>query len=104
MGIIPEVFDVYNYKITSPTAGVALPVGAFVQRYFHANEFEYFLQDTWHVRRNVTRTLGLRYTILQTPYEIHGQQVSPTIDKHLPPDAVRPAGRLLRVSTKPDQS
>ncbi|MGA3089639.1 MAG: TonB-dependent receptor [Terriglobales bacterium] len=80
MGVIPEVFDVYNYQITSPTSGTALPEGAFIQRDFHANEFEYFLQDTWHVRRNVTLTMGLRHTILQTPYEIHGQQVSPTID------------------------
>jgi hypothetical protein len=80
MGIVPEVFDVYNYQITSKTSGVALPEGAFIQRDFHANEFEYFLQDTWKVRRNVTLTLGLRHTILQTPYEVHGQQVSPTID------------------------
>lgn len=79
MGVIPEVFDVYNYRITSPTTGVALPVGAFVQRDFHSNEFEYFLQDTWKVRHNVTLTLGLRHTILQTPYEVNGQQVSPTI-------------------------
>ncbi len=79
MGIIPEAFQVYNYKITSPTAGVALPEGAFITRNFHANEFEYFIQDTWHVRNNLTLTLGLRHTILQTPYEVHGQQVSPTI-------------------------
>ena len=79
MGIIPEVFDVYNYTITSRTSGTALPVGAFIQRDFHSNEFEYFLQDTWKVRHNLTLTLGLRHTILQTPYEVHGQQVSPTI-------------------------
>jgi Carboxypeptidase regulatory-like domain/TonB dependent receptor len=80
MGVIPEEFNVYNYALTSPTLGTALPVGAFVQRSFRANEFEYFLQDTWQVRRNLTLTLGLRHTILQTPFEIHGQQESPTID------------------------
>jgi len=79
MGIVPEVFDVYNYQITGRTSAVALPVGAFIQRDFRSNEFEYFLQDTWKVRPNVTLTLGLRHTILQTPYEVHGQQVSPTI-------------------------
>jgi hypothetical protein len=80
MGVIPEVFDVYNYQITSLTSGTALPVGAFIQRDFRSNEFEYFVQDTWKVRHNVTLTFGLRHTILQTPYEVHGQQVSPTIN------------------------
>jgi hypothetical protein len=80
MGVIPEEFQVYNYAITSTTSGNALPVGAFVARSFRANEFEYFLQDTWQVRRNLTLTLGLRHTILQTPFEVNGQQESPTIN------------------------
>jgi hypothetical protein len=80
MGIVPEVFNVYNYKITSNTTGTALPDGSLVVRDFRANEFEYFLQDSWHARSNLTFTYGLRHTILQTPYEIHGQQISPTID------------------------
>jgi hypothetical protein len=80
MGVIPEEFQVYNYALTSPTLGTALPEGAFVARSFRANEFEYFLQDTWQVRRNLTLTLGLRHTILQTPYELNGQQEAPIID------------------------
>ena len=80
MGVVPEVFDVFNYKINSPTSASALPDGSFVNRDFRINEFEYYLQDTWHARRNVTLTLGLRHTILQVPYELHGQQISPTIN------------------------
>lgn len=80
MGVVPEVFDVYNYQITSKTGGTALPDGTSIARDFHSNEFEYFVMDTWHARPNVTITLGLRHTILQTPYETHGQQISPTID------------------------
>jgi Carboxypeptidase regulatory-like domain/TonB dependent receptor len=80
MGIVPEVTNVYNYAITNATTGTALPDGSFINRDFRTNEFEYFLQDTWHARPNLTITYGMRHTLLQTPYEIHGQQIAPTID------------------------
>lgn len=80
MGTLPYLVDVYNYKVTSPTTATALSDGAFINRSFRANEFEYYLQDSWRVRPNLTITAGLRHTILQTPYETTGQQVSPTID------------------------
>ena len=80
MGIIPEASGVYNYAITSPTQGTAQAEGAFLKRDYRINEFEYFVQDTWHARPNLTITYGLRHTILQVPYEIHGQEIAPTID------------------------
>jgi hypothetical protein len=80
MGVIPEVTGVYNYAITSRTQGTAQAEGTFLDRDYRINEFEYFLQDTWHARPNLTITYGLRHTILQTPYEIHGQEIAPTID------------------------
>lgn len=80
MGVVPEVFDVNNYHITSPTSATALADGAFIARDFHSNEYEYFVMDTWHARPNLTVTLGFRHTLLQTPYEVNGQQISPTID------------------------
>lgn len=82
VGTIPQVTDVFNYKVTSPTSGTALPEGAFVNRHFKANEFEWFVQDAWRVKPNLTITYGVRHTILQTPYETAGQQVAPTIDTH----------------------
>jgi len=78
MGIVPEVVGVYNYSITGPTTGVAEAEGAFLLRDYRINEFEYFVQDTWHARPNLTITFGLNQPILQTPYEIHGQEVAPT--------------------------
>ena len=80
MGVVPEIYNVYNYQVTSPTSATAIPEGGFVNKNFHDNEFEYFLQDTWHALPNLTITVGVRHTILQTPYETNGQQVSPTID------------------------
>ncbi|MGA7159329.1 MAG: TonB-dependent receptor [Acidobacteriaceae bacterium] len=80
MGVIPEVTGVYNYAITSPTQGTAQAEGTYLYRDYRINEYEYFLQDTWHARPNLTITYGLRHTLLQTPYEIHGQEIAPTIN------------------------
>ena len=80
MGIIPEISDVYNYTITGPTSGKAMAEGDFVTKNFRSNEFEGYVQDAWHARRNITVTFGVRYTLLQTPYETNGQQIAPTID------------------------
>src|SRR5580658_3724623 len=80
MGVIPELTNVYNYTITGPTTGTALAEGAPISKNFHANEFEGYIQDTWHARPNIAVTFGVRYTLLQTPYETHGQEIAPTID------------------------
>lgn len=80
MGLVPSVTVNVNYQVTSPTTGVELPQGAFTPRHFKANEFEYFLQDSWRIRPDLTITVGLRHTILQTPYETKGQETTPTVN------------------------
>jgi hypothetical protein len=82
VGTVPQINNVYQYKVTSPTGGTALADGAFVDRAFKANEYEWFIQDSWRVKPNLTLTFGIRHTILQTPWETKGQQVTPTIDTH----------------------
>ncbi len=82
VGVVPQITDVFNYKLTSATSGSALADGAFIDRHFIANEFEWYVEDAWRAQPNLTITFGLRHTILQTPYEANGQQVAPTIDTH----------------------
>jgi len=36
---------------------------------FHQHEYDWFGQDTWKVRQNITLTLGLRYQLDGVPYE-----------------------------------
>jgi len=36
-----------------------------------------YAQDAWHLQPNLTVTAGLRYTILQPPYETTGTQAAP---------------------------
>jgi carboxypeptidase family protein len=80
VGTIPQLTIQENYTINSPTTGTLLPEGAFINRHFSANEFEYYLQDSWRALPNLTVTFGVRHTILQTPWETKGQQIAPTID------------------------
>ena len=82
VGNVPEVTNSYNYQVTSPTTGNLLPDGAFLTRHFKANEFEYYLQDSWQVHPKLTLTFGIRHSLLQTPYETSGQEVAPTISTH----------------------
>ena len=82
IGDVAERTSSNNYVVTGPTSATLLADGAFISRHFKTNEFEYFLQDAWRVRPNLTLTFGLRHTILQTPYETKGQEIAPTVDTH----------------------
>ena len=64
-GIISEVDKRYNFT----TAGATLPDGAPNLRHFLNHEFEAYVQDSWRIRPNLTVTYGLRWTLLQPPYE-----------------------------------
>ena len=101
VGVVPSVTDVYNYNIDSPTGASLLPEGAFLKRHFKANEFEYYLQDSWRIKPNLTLTFGMRHTILQTPYETTGQEIAPTIDTHAW-SAQREASALQGIIYEPD--
>lgn len=66
-----------NYNITKQ--GNAERVGAAADRHFRAHEFETYVQDSWRATPQLTLTYGLRYTLLQPPYETTGTQVAPSI-------------------------
>ena len=80
VGTVPSVTNLYNYQVTSPTSGTLLADGTPLNRAFKTNEYEYYVQDTWRPMPNLSVTFGIRHTLLQTPWETHGQQVAPTID------------------------
>jgi len=80
MGTVPLTNQQYNYDVAAGGTGNLLKDGAFINRHFNANEFEYFVQDSWRIKPNLTLTFGLRHSLLQAPYESKGQQVAPTVD------------------------
>lgn len=75
LGLITLGRVTYNYD----RFGAAVQTGQPLVRDFAAEEFEWYAQDAWRVRPNLTFTYGLRYSLYSPPYEKNGVQVAPTI-------------------------
>ncbi len=78
VGLISEVSA--NYNLDKHLN--ALPEGTMIHRDYRDWEYEWYAQDSWRVRPNLTVTFGLRYSLLEPPYETSGTQVAPTISTH----------------------
>jgi hypothetical protein len=78
VGLIPQVNA--NYELTKTLS--LIPQGQLVPRHFRDHEYEFYGQDQWRIKPNLTFTYGLRYAILQPPFETTGTQVAPTISLH----------------------
>jgi len=76
LGMVSEADATYNYK----KDGSVLAQGAPVQRHFAENGWEFYGQDSWKVKPNLTVTFGLRYSLFSPPWETNGLQVSPSVD------------------------
>ncbi len=59
--------------------GSVQPIGSPVAREIGADEYEFYVQDAWQLRSNLTVTAGVRYSLSSPPYEVNGFQVAPTI-------------------------
>ncbi len=74
LGAVTEVDAFYNYT----KSGSVLPQGAPVTRNFAAEWFDFYAQDQFRWKPNLTITYGLRYSLTSPPWETNGLQVSPT--------------------------
>jgi hypothetical protein len=73
MGIVSEVDGTFNFDKT----GTAFPQGAALKRRFGADEYEFYLQDSYRMRPNLTISYGLRYSLFSPPWETTGTEVTP---------------------------
>jgi Carboxypeptidase regulatory-like domain/TonB dependent receptor len=73
-GMISDV--VANYNLDKN--GTVLPQGAPVKRNYGLNSYEFYGQDTWRIKPNLTLTYGLRWSLFPPPWETNGLQTSPT--------------------------
>jgi hypothetical protein len=74
LGMVTEVDATYNYL----KDGSVLAQGASVSRHFAFRTYEFYAQDTWKVKPNLTFTYGLRYSLFPAPWETNGLQVATT--------------------------
>ena len=74
-GLLPETDKTYNQDKTGHIFGP----GELITRNFKSTEGEMYAQDSWRVTPNLVLTGGLRYSLLQPPYEVNGNQVAPNV-------------------------
>ena len=73
------IVSIANPSFTQDKNGKLIAPGALIPRRFKAFEAEWYAQDSWRATPNLTVTAGLRYSLLQPPYEVNGNQAAPTI-------------------------
>lgn len=73
-GMISDV--VANYNLDKN--GVAQAQGAPVNRNYGLDWYEFYGQDAWRAKPNLTVTYGLRWSLFPPPWETNGLQTAPT--------------------------
>lgn len=75
LGRISQYSANFNFGLD----GQPLAAGAPTVREWATEEYDFYAQDVWKFRPNVTFTLGLRYGLSRPVYETQGFQVAPNI-------------------------
>lgn len=73
-GMISDVVANYNLDHN----GNVMPQGAPVKRNYGLNWYEFYGQDSWRIKPNLTLTYGLRWSFFPAPWETDGLQASTT--------------------------
>ena len=79
LGLLGMVSDV-KANINYDREGNTLPEGTPIRRNYGLNWYEFYGQDSWRIKRNLTVTYGLRWSLFPPPWEVNGFQASPTFD------------------------
>jgi carboxypeptidase family protein len=72
-------FSQYNVNLTYDHSGNLVPAGSPTDRTFATQSYDFYVQDSWKMRHDLTLTLGLRYGLSRPVYETNGFEVEPNI-------------------------
>jgi len=75
VGMVSELDATFNFDKT----GKALAQGAPLKRRFGADEYEFYILDSYRAKPNLTINYGLRYSLFSPPWETNGTEVTPTV-------------------------
>jgi Carboxypeptidase regulatory-like domain len=73
-GMISDVVANYNFDKN----GNPLNQGTPVARHYGLDWYEFYGQDSWRIKPNLTLAYGLRWSFFPAPWETNGLQTSPT--------------------------
>jgi len=76
LGMVSDLVRNTNYN----KLGVNQNEGDPVNRKYGMNWYEFYGQDSWRVKPNLTLTYGLRWSLFPPPWEVNGYQATPTCD------------------------
>jgi len=74
LGMVSDLVRNTNYD----KAGVNQSEGDPVKRNYGLDWYEFYGQDSWRMKPNLTVTYGLRWSLFPPPWEVNGFQASPT--------------------------
>lgn len=75
LGRLSQYSSNFNFGLN----GSPLPASEPVVREWATEEYDFYVQDSWRFRPNLTFTLGLRYGLSMPVYETQGYQAAPNI-------------------------
>lgn len=74
LGMQSQIVANYNYD----RSGKLVAPGTPIKRDYGLNWYEFYGQDAWRIKPNLTLTYGLRWSLFPPPWEVNGLQASPT--------------------------
>jgi hypothetical protein len=76
MGLVSDIVGNYNYD----KQGNVLTKGTPVKRNYGLEWYEFYGQDSWRIKPNLTATFGVRWSLFPPPWEVNGFQATPDVN------------------------